>query len=56
MVRDIPSAFAFRVIRLANSGSETDIFSAIAVATSLADFVTNERIASSTEMLSPGFR
>ena len=56
MVRDIPSAFALRVIRLANSRSDTEIFSDIAVATSFADFVTNASMASSTDIVSPGFR
>ena len=40
-VRRMPRALALRVMRLANLRSVPDSFSAIAVATSLADFVTS---------------
>ena len=40
-VRRMPKALALRVMRLANFRSVPDSFSASAVATSLADFVTS---------------
>ncbi len=52
----MPSARALAVIAWAKRSSEPEMFSPMAQATSLADFVTSALIASSTVMVEPGRR